>query len=341
MLLSAVLRKTVFSNRKLIVVKRGPRKQQLQLLGNLLSILFLVFTTFLYELILPSTYGIIVTHSARLIDRINGSEIERYGVEANLTDHDRRSILNRIHENKNLMEIKYVISTNGTPEEICSLFPNKVPELPQQPIVENCFTVKRRSCNREFVLTNKARTIRDCEAEGLKETCITKTRKQLVQTETVLCENSGKLTCSDKKTSSTNTSFSDLQNEICHPNRLAICQKRPKIVTVTETQRLCGKEFQVMKYQTTKMCITHEHETDKTLVGEWKCLDFEHLYQRCLSFNVKKQIRSEIAQGSEYYKLECTHKGNFKLIILTQNTVILNSVFDKTFCFFTFTFYLY
>ena len=89
------------------------------------------------------------------------------------------------------------------------------------------------------------------------------------------------------------------------------CRKRPKIVTVTETQQLCGKEFQEMRYRTTKMCITHEHDTDhNNLVGEWKCLDFEHLYQRCLSFNVKKQIRSEITRGDQHTKLECTHKGN-------------------------------
>ena len=312
MLPSVELHKIVFSNRKMIVVKRVPTKQKSPLFGNLLLILFFIFTTRLYERILPGSYGIIVTHSERLIDRINGSEIEKNGVETNLTDHDRRSIINRIRANKNLMEIKYVISTNGTPKEICSLFQKKRPKLRQQPVVENCYTVKRRSCNHEFVLTNKVRTIRDCEAEGLTETCITRTRKQLVQTETVLCENSGKLACSDKKPSSTNnTFFATEQNEICHTNRLAICQKRPKIVTVTETQRLCGKEFQVMMYRTTKMCITHEHETDKTLVGEWKCLDFEHLYQRCLSFNVKKQIRSEIAQGRQHSKLECTHKGNF------------------------------
>ena len=249
--------------------------------------------------------GVNVGSSSRLVDRVNSTEIEKHGEQKKLTDHDRRSIINRLQANHNLREIKYVISVNGTPHEICVLFQNSTSTTHQQPI-ENCRTVSRRSCSQEFVLTNKIRTIHDCEAERLSETCITKTRNQLVQSETVLCQNSGKLVCNGK---GDNTNISLEREEICQPNRLAICQKRPKVVTVTETQRLCGKDFQVMNYRTTKMCITHEHETDKTLIGEWKCLDFEHLYQRCLSINVKKQIRSEVTQGGQYSKLECTHKG--------------------------------
>ena len=253
--------------------------------------------------------------SERLIDKINSSEIQRNGMERNLTNHDRRSIINRLQlSNQTLMEMKYVISRNGTPIEICSIVMNKSSLIHhEEPKKENCFVVKRKSCSREFVLTNKVRTVKDCEAEGLSETCITKVRNQLVRSETVLCQMTAtNLKCNEKSLlNNMSVPVDPKAAKVCQPNRLAICQKRPKIVTVTETQQLCGKEFQETRYRTTKMCITHEHDTDyNNLVGEWKCLDFKHLYQRCLSFNVKKQIRSEITRGDQHTKLECTHKGD-------------------------------
>ena len=290
---------------------------------NYVTILYLIFLwqTCIYELFYPC-YGIAVARSERLIDRINSSEIQRNGKEKNLTNHDRRSIINRLQaNNQTLMEMKYVISRNGTPIEICSLVRNKNSLIvPEEPKKQNCYIVKRKSCAREFVLTNKVRTVKDCEAEGLSETCITKSRNQLVRSETVLCQmSSTNIQCNDESFIK-NVSFAvDPQTaKICQPNRLAICQKRPKIVTVTETQQLCGKEFQETKYRTTKMCITYEHDTDQNnLVGEWKCLNFEHLYQRCLSINEKKQIRSEVARGDQQMKLECTHKGELTFKIMT------------------------
>ena len=255
-----------------------------------------------YKTILPC-YGMKLTDTARLIDRLNDSDIQTNGVQRNLTDHDRRSIINRLHAKQNLMSIKYVLSQNGIPKDICLLFHKKNTTIQQ---VKKCRIVKGRSCNREFVLINKIRTIQDCQAEGLSETCVTKTRNHPVQVQTVLCQSTEKLKCNGNNENQ--TSYNEAKT--CQPNRLAICQSKPKMVTVTETQRLCGKDFQEMTYRTTKMCITYEHDTDNTLIGDWKCLDFEHLYQRCLTFHVKKQIRSEIAQGGQYSKLECTHKGN-------------------------------
>ena len=284
-------------------------------LGSIVVMLCL-WQIFIFELCIPCD-GIVVARNERLIDKINSSEIQRNGLEKNLTNNDRRSIINRLQANNlTFMEMKYVISRNGTPIEICSLVRNKTSFIRHrnEPRQRNCHEVKRRTCGREFVLTNKVRTVKDCEAEGLSETCITKVRNQLVRSETVLCQMSSEhLRCNEKSlTKNVSVSADPKTRKICQPNRLAICQKRPKIVTVTETQQLCGKEFQETSYRTTKMCITYEHDTDpNNLVGEWKCLDFEHLYQLCLSFNVKKQIRSEITRGDQHTKLECTHKGDF------------------------------
>ena len=286
-------------------------------LRNYVTIVCVIFLmqTCIYELYKPC-HCTMVARNERLIDKINSSEIRRNGMESNLTNHDRRSIINRLQlKNQTLMEIKYVVSRNGTPKEICSISKNKSSlDQHEEPKKQNCFVVKRKSCGREFVLTNRIRTVKDCEAEGLSETCITKVRVQLVRSETVLCQTtSTNLKCNEESLPKNVSNNSDPKpSNVCQPNRLAICRKRPKIVTVTETQQLCGKEFQEMRYRTTKMCITHEHDTDhNNLVGDWKCLDFEHLYQRCLSFNVKKQIRSEITRGDQHTKLECTHKGSF------------------------------
>ena len=253
-----------------------------------------------------SCYAKDVKDSTRLIDKISGSDIERNGAKRNLTNHDRRSIINRLQSNLTLKEIKYVISRNGTPYEVCILSENKIFKGPRVQNEGNCDIVKRRSCGREFVLGNRVRTIHNCEAEGLSETCVTNKRRQIVLVEAMLCQNRGKLVCNEKTPN--NISYHEGE-KICHSNRLAMCQKRPKLITVTETQKLCGKDFQAMSYRTTKFCITYEHETDPTLIGDWRCLDLEHLFQRCLPIHFKKQIRSEITSDEKHSKLECTYKG--------------------------------
>ena len=253
-----------------------------------------------------SCYANDVKDSERLIDKISGSDIERNGAKRNLTNHDRRSIINRLQSNLTLQEIKYVISRNGTPYEVCILSENKIINGPSDPKYGDCDIVKRRSCGREFVLGNRVRTIHNCEAEGLSETCVTNKRRQIVLVEAMLCQNRGKLVCNEK--SPNNISYHEGE-KTCHSNRLAMCQKRPKLITVTETQKLCGKDFQAMSYRTTKFCITYEHETDPTLIGDWRCLDLEHLFQRCLPIHFKKQIRSEITSDGKHSKLECTYKG--------------------------------
>ena len=310
--------------RNIFFAKQFCSKHFAQYLANLLFItqLWLLFitqdiwhtcgtqTTF-------SCYGMNLNNTQRLVNRINDSYIRVNGVERNLSAHDHRSIINRIPSNPNLRSIRYVLSSNKTPKEICLLLQEKNPMISQQK-VEQCRIVKGTRCRQEFVLINKVKTIKNCEAAGLSETCATKKRNQLVQIQTVLCQKSERFTCNENEEKP--KSFN--KTKICHPNRLAICQRKPKIVTVTETQRLCGKDFQEMTYRTTKMCITYEHDTDQTLVGEWKCLDLEHLYQRCLTFHAKKQIRSEIAQGGQHSKLECTHTGDFKPQYNYKNHII-------------------
>ena len=73
---------------------------------NYVTILYLIFLwqTCIYELFYPC-YGIAVARSERLIDRINSSEIQRNGKEKNLTNHDRRSIINRLQANSDLSKI--------------------------------------------------------------------------------------------------------------------------------------------------------------------------------------------------------------------------------------------
>ena len=105
-------------------------------------------------------------------------------------------------------------------------------KAPSDPKYGDCDIVKRRSCGREFVLGNKVRTIHNCEAEGLSETCITNKRRQIVLVEAMLCQNRGKLVCNEK--SPNNISYHEGE-KTCHSNRLAMCQKRPKLITVTET----------------------------------------------------------------------------------------------------------
>merc|ERR1712126_715322 len=84
-------------------------------LRNYVTIVFIIFLmqTCIYELYKPCQCTM-VARNERLIDKINSSEIRRNGMESNLTNHDRRTIINRVElNNQTLMEIKYVISRNG------------------------------------------------------------------------------------------------------------------------------------------------------------------------------------------------------------------------------------
>ena len=249
--------------------------------------------------------AISVNINTRIINKLSDYEIQTSGIEQNLTRYDQRDITNRLQTKPNLMSMRYTISRRGTPKEICVLTDEKKNGSKTHQDERCQTTKKRRSCNLEFVLINKMRIIKDCISERLSEVCVTKTRTQLTQRQLVLCQTSERFMCMG---GNKNQTYSKEAIK-CYPNRLAVCHSKPKIVTVTETQQLCGKEFQAKTYRTTKMCITYEHDTDETLVGDWKCLNFEHMYERCSEKNIKKQIRSEISRDGKHTKMECMHKG--------------------------------
>ena len=66
------------------------------------------------------------------------------------------------------------------------------------------------------------------------------------------------------------TDDNSIEDQVCHPNIVAVCQTKPEVVTVTEQRQLCktgsrrGVEGPDSNPVTTKICITYKD-------GSWFC----------------------------------------------------------------------
>ena len=248
-----------------------------------------LLTTFCYH-----QYGFFVSamdasNVADIIGRLTKYDIIKNGIEQNLTSSDRSTLLVRLESKPDLMSLRYANLRNGVHNRVCILNRNVTKSYR---VETRCRTVNGQSCNRELVLTNQIMIVRDCEADRLTEVCETKMRTQKVESQTVICQLSEKLICKEKDLHNHNETMT------CQPNRLAVCEAKPQVITLTVQQQLCGEDFLPKSYRTTQLCITYGHNHGSRTVGEWKCLDLRKLYsgRRCLEFNARKQIYSEITR---------------------------------------------
>lgn len=142
----------------------------------------------------------------------------------------------------------------------------------------------------EMVLKHRT-VIEDCSKQS--EYCHTTFDKREIGVETVVCQSPDDLICSDDNYEGEDEEIEE--KRVCEENVVALCRKKPKLVTVTEKRQACGSDSGM---KATKICITLES-------GEWSCQNLTSTHDKlCDETNVTKIISTEVAEG----EIECREK---------------------------------